>query len=621
MQENTESAPSGAAKAERVIRHAVVRFAGDSGDGMQVTGGQFTSTAAYVGNDLATLPDFPAEIRAPAGTLAGVSAFQVNFASEDIYTPGDEPDVLVAMNPAALKLNLADMRSGSTILLNTDAFTRGDLAKAEYQSNPLEDDSLEGYQVVGVAMTSLTRKALQESGVSSKERDRCKNFFALGIAYWMFGRPLEPTADWLRSKFAKRPELAEANILALQAGHNYGFNTELLPVYFRVEAARLPAGVYRNITGNEATVLGLVAAAKNAGRSLVYGGYPITPASDILHELARQRHFDVRTIQCEDEIASVCAAIGASYGGALGCTASSGPGIALKQEAVGLATMVELPLVVINVQRGGPSTGLPTKTEQADLLQALYGRNGECPVPVVAPASAGECFELTYRAVWLATRYMCPVFVLTDGYLANGSEPWRLPDMATLSMAWKTTHAASEQMNGFAPYDRDEVLSRPWAVPGTPGLEHRIGGLEKQAISGNVSYDPANHQQMVEIRAAKIDGISQEIPEQEVEGDADAEVLVVGWGSTHGALTAATEHLSESGHRIAHAQIRYLNPLPRNTGDVLRRFKRVFVFELNGGQLVRLLRERFLVDCIPVNKVQGQPFKVVEIEAAIKPHL
>lgn len=599
----------------------VIRFAGDSGDGMQLTGSQFTTTSALFGNDLSTLPDFPAEIRAPAGTLAGVSAFQVRIADYDIHTPGDAPDVLVAMNPAALKKNLPDLKPNGVLIVNTDEFNERNFARAGYAGNPLDpldpvdsasgDGKLERYRVFKADIGTMTRRALEGTGLDAKGMDRCKNFFALGMVYWLFSRPLEPTIAWLERSFAKRPELADANIKALRAGWNFCDITELFHHRYEVQPAPMPPGLYRNIQGNTALALGLVAASRRSGLPLFLGAYPITPASDVLHELARHKAFGVTTFQAEDEIAAVCAAIGASFGGALGVTASSGPGIALKAEAMNLAVMVELPLIVCDIQRGGPSTGLPTKTEQADLLQVMFGRNSESSLPVLAAASPKDCFDVALEAARLAIRHMVPVVILSDGYIATGSEPWRLPDVAglpDLRVEFRTDPA------GFTPYARDpETLSRPWAIPGTPGLEHRIGGLEKEDVTGNVSYDPANHEHMVRLRAEKVARIARDIPALEVDGEPTGRLLVLGWGSTAGAITGAVNAARRRGLAVSRAHLRYLNPLPANVGEVLAGFERVLVPEMNLGQLALLLRARFLVDVITLSKVQGRPFTRPEI--------
>jgi 2-oxoglutarate ferredoxin oxidoreductase subunit alpha len=600
---------------------ATIRLAGDSGDGMQLAGTQFTNTSAILGNDISTLPDFPAEIRAPAGTLAGVSGFQIHFSSTDIHTPGDRLNTLVAMNPAALRTNIKDLEPGGILIVNADAFSTGDLHKAGYTASPLEDGSLKNYRLFAVPITKLNRAAVADIKLTPREADRCKNFFALGLVYWLYERSLDPTLRWIRDKFVKSPAVMEANMRTLKAGYNYGETTESMPVHYRVSKAHIKPGRYRKITGNEALAIGLVSATTLANVPLVYASYPITPASDILHQLAEMKRFGVRTIQAEDEIAAMGMAIGAAFGGALGVTATSGPGICLKSEAIGLAVMTELPCVIIDVQRGGPSTGLPTKTEQADLLQALFGRNGECPAAVVAPCSPSDCFTMAFEAVRLAVRFMAPVFLLSDGYLANGAEPWSIPALASLPKI-EVTHPPAANGNGngeshFQPYQRDARLVRPWAIPGTAGLEHRIGGLEKEDITGNVSYDPANHQHMVKTRAQKIANMANEIPLLEVKGPEQGDLLVIGWGGTYGALTTAVERAQRKGYQVAHAHLRYLNPMPLNTEAVLRRYRKVLVPELNSGQLRLLLRGYFLVDAIGLNKVQGRPFLVSEIEEKI----
>jgi 2-oxoglutarate ferredoxin oxidoreductase subunit alpha len=598
-----------------VLDSAVIRFAGDSGDGMQITGSQFTNTTALFGNDLATFPDYPAEIRAPAGTLPGVSGFQVHFGARDIYTPGDSVDALVAMNPAALKVNLADLKKGGILIVNVDSFKETDLKKAQMATSPLEDRSLEGYRVFPVELTKLTRAALRDLGLDARSMDRCKNFFALGMCYWLYNRPMDLTYRWLEDKFKAKPILAEANKVALKAGYAYCDATEAFQVSFEVPPARLAPGVYRNLSGNTALALGFVAASQKAGLPLFQGSYPITPASDILHELSMYKEFGVVTFQAEDEIAAITSAIGAAYTGALAITTTSGPGMALKAEAIGLATAVELPLVIVDIQRGGPSTGLPTKTEQADLLQALFGRNSEAPVPVLAASSPGDCFWVALEASRIALKYMVPVIVLSDGYLANGAEPWRIPDLSELPQIPVRFRTEPE---GFRPYARDgTTLARPWAVPGTPGLEHRIGGLEKQDGSGNVSYDPLNHERMVRLRAAKVEAVAQDVPDVVPAGDPDGDLLVVGWGSTYGAITAALRGARERGRRIGHVHLRHLNPLPRNLGQVLARYRRVLVPELNMGQLAWVLRAKYLVDAVGFGKVQGKPFKQAELEEKI----
>jgi len=619
------------------VESVTIRFAGDSGDGMQLAGTRFTDTSALLGNDIATFPDFPAEIRAPAGTLAGVSGFQVHFSSSDIHTPGDALDTLVVMNAAALKTNLKDLRPGGILVVNTDGFETSDLKKANYKANPLEDGSLKGYRVIRVAVAKLTVEAVKDCGLTPREQDRCKNFFALGLVYWMYERPLETTLKWIKEKFGKKPEtrpVLEANTRALNAGYNYGETVEILPVQYQVAKAQIAPGTYRKITGNEAAVLGFVAAGQSAKTPLVYASYPITPASPILEGLADMRRFGVKTFQAEDEIAAAGVAMGASYGGAIGITGTSGPGVCLKSEAINLAVMTELPLVIVDVQRGGPSTGLPTKTEQSDLLQAMFGRNGDSPVAIIAPQSPADCFDMAFEAVRIATRFMCPVFYLSDGYLANGSEPWKIPTPASLPKIEIThpvqpngdgsglTHEVGEGEGGgagkFLPYKRDEYLSRPWAIPGTPGLEHRIGGIEKQDVTGNISYDPANHQHMTDTRAKKIENIAQTIPDLEVTGPADADLLVVGWGGTYGSITTAVERARRKGLKVAQAHFRYLNPMPKNTPAVMKRFKKILVPELNSGQLCWLLRAKYLAPAESLSKVQGKPFLVSEIEAAIE---
>jgi 2-oxoglutarate ferredoxin oxidoreductase subunit alpha len=598
------------------LEAVTIRFAGDSGDGMQLTGTQFTKTTAIVGNDISTLPDFPAEIRAPAGSLPGVSGFQLNFSSHDIRTPGDEPNVLVAMNPAALKVNLADLEPGGILIVNTDAFSENNLKKAAYASNPLEDGSLSGYRLFKIPISTLNRAALRdEVKLAPKEIDRCKNFWALGLMYWLYDRPLEPTQKWIESRFSRNAELAKANQTALKAGFAYAEAAEIFTTHYRVRKAAIAPGKYRNITGNEATALGCVAASVLAKRPLFYGSYPITPASDILHELSIRKNFGVKTFQAEDEIAAVCAAIGASFAGHLGLTGTSGPGLALKGEAIGLAVMAELPLVIIDVQRGGPSTGLPTKTEQADLLQSMFGRNGECPVAVVAAATPADCFHMAVEAFRIATKHMLPVILLTDGYLANGAEPWRLPTLDELP-SFEVNFAT--EIEGFAPYKRDpETLARLWAIPGTPDLEHRIGGIDKQDVTGNVSYDPENHMHMVLTRAEKVQRIADDIPEVEVFGEQQGRLLLVGWGSTHGAITSAAEEAQRAGLSVSSCHLRYLNPFPKNLGELLGRFDRILVPELNLGQLAFLLRAKYLVPAISYPKVKGKPFKIGELMAKI----
>jgi len=603
-------------KSTKTLEEVTIRFAGDSGDGMQLTGTQFTNTTAVLGNDLSTLPDFPAEIRAPAGTTYGVSGFQIHFGSLDILTPGDSCDVLVAMNPAALITNLKTLRRGGTIIVNTDAFTEKNLRMAGYKSNPLEDGSLAGYQVHKVNISKLTANALADLNLSTKFVDKSKNFFALGLMYWLYNRPLNQSIKFIQEKFGKKdPQIAEANLRVLKAGYNYGDTVEIFTTRYEVKPAELPPGRYRNIMGNTATAIGLVAGAKKAGLQLFLGSYPITPASDILHELSNLKEFDVKTFQAEDEIGAVCAAIGASYAGGLGVTSTSGPGLALKGEAINLAIMLELPLVVIDVQRGGPSTGLPTKTEQADLLQAIFGRNSESPICVIAAATPADCFNMAYEACRIAIKFMTPVIYLTDGYLANGAEPWRIPKVNELREI-PVTFAGDPQ--NFKPYARDpETLARPWAIPGTPGLEHRIGGLEKEDVTGNISYDPDNHDLMVRTRAAKIERIANDIPAQEIDGDDQGDLLVVGWGSTYGSIKSAVNSMRGAGKSVSFIHLRYLNPFPKNLGEILYRFKHILVPEINNGQLIRLLRARYLVPAIGFNKIRGLPLLTEEIEEKI----
>ncbi|MFA6232970.1 MAG: 2-oxoacid:acceptor oxidoreductase subunit alpha [Bacteroidota bacterium] len=593
------------------VEDVTIRFAGDSGDGMQLTGTQFTTTTAQLGNDLSTFPDYPSEIRAPSGTLYGVSGFQIHFSSRAIHTPGDRFDTLVAMNPAALKVNLKLLHEGGNIVVNTDTFDTKNLKLAKYETNPLEDDTLRAYKIFPVPITSLTTTALAETGLSPKEMARSKNFFALGLLYWMYSRPMEPTLEWIETKFGKTPTVAKANELALRAGYSFGNITEVFSVQYNVRPAKLPAGTYRNVTGNEATALGMVAACVKSGLPGFLGSYPITPATEILQELARRKNFGFKTFQAEDEIAGVCTAIGAAFGGSLAFTTTSGPGMALKTEAIGLALMVELPLVIINVQRGGPSTGLPTKPEQSDLFQAVLGRNGEAPVPVVAACSPAGCFFAAFEASRIALKYMTPVILLTDGYLANGSEPWMLPDeneLPDISVPFAT------DPENFKPYERDDHLSRPWAVPGMAGFEHRIGGLEKQHITGNVSQDPANHQLMVEMRANKIAGIANDIAEQMVFGPDTADLAIVGWGGSYGAIRTAVERMQAENKSVAHIHIKHLNPFPKNLGEMLGRYKKILIPEMNLGQLAFLLRAKYLIEPISQCKVQGLPFAPNEIE-------
>ena len=597
----------------------VIRFAGDSGDGMQLAGNRFTDASALFGNDLATLPSFPAEIRAPAGTLPGVSSFQVQIADFDILTAGDAPDCLVAMNPAALMKNYKDLRQGGTLIVNTDAFDERNLAKAGYESNPLDDDSLIGYRVIQAPMDELTKEAVKDTGVSGRNVLRSKNFFALGLMAWLFHRPTEPTIEWVEKKFAKKPEVAAANKAAFQAGYTFGVATEATKNTFEVKPAALREGTYTNVNGNTALAWGLIAASQKANLPLFYGTYPITPASDVLHELSRHKNFGVRTFQAEDEIAGVGSAIGAAFAGNLAVTGSSGPGIALKSEAISLCFMLELPMIVINVQRGGPSTGLPTKPEQSDLLFSLYGRHGESPLPVLAIPSPSEAFEMAIEAARLAIRYMTPVILLSDNQIANGSEPWLLPDVDTIPPIEVTFATKPNGPDGtFLPYMRNvDTFARPWAVPGTPGLEHRIGGLEKESISGNVSYDPNNHQLMTDTRAWKVANIANDIPDVEVDGDEDAKVLVLGWGSTFGTIRAAARRVRLSGEKVATAHLRYLNPLPNNLGDVLRSYEKILIPEMNTGQLLKVIRAEYLIGALGLNKVAGEPFKVSEITEKI----
>ncbi len=595
---------------------AVVRFCGDSGDGIQISGSQFTNTVALYGNDLATFPDYPAEIRAPAGTLPGVSGYQIQFSSSDIYTPGDAVGVLVAMNPAALKMNIKDLQPNGILIVNSNSFAEADLRKAQMTANPLEDHSLDAYRVFAVELEKLTQAALEELGMDVKSMNRCKNFFALGMCYWLYNRSMGSTYRWLDNKFKTKPLLAEANKRAMKAGYSYCEATEAFQVSYEIPPAKLAPGLYRNLSGNQALAMGFVAAANRSGLPLFLGSYPITPASDILHELSIYKNFNVLTFQAEDEIAAITAAIGASYSGALAITATSGPGMALKTEALGLAVAVELPLVICNIQRGGPSTGLPTKTEQADLLQALYGRNSEAPIPILAPSVPGDCFWIAMEASRIALKYMVPVIVLSDGYLANGTEPWRIPSLDEIPEI--PVHFATNP-EGFLPYSRDpQTLARPWAIPGTPGLEHRIGGLEKQDVTGNVNYEPLNHEEMVRLRAAKVEAVSQDIPEAVPVGDPDGDLLIVAWGSTYGAVTAAVKSHRANGDRIGHVHLRHLNPLPPNLGSLLKHYHKVLVPEINMGQLLMVLRAKYLVDAEGYNKMQGQPFKQSEIEAKIE---
>ena len=615
---NGHGANGGTKKKETIdVESVTIRFAGDSGDGMQLTGDRFTTASAIAGNDLRTFPDYPAEIRAPIGTLAGVSAFQINFSSADVHTPGDVLDVLVAMNPAAMKANIADLKRGGVLIANTDNFTEKNFQKADIESNPLEDEVLKNkYQIFEVPITSLTRNGLAELDLQSNLADRCKNFFALGLMFWMYSRPMEPTIEWISQKFASRTEVIAANTRALEAGYYYGENAELMANQYKVHEATYPEGKYRNISGNVAVAYGFIAATKKMGLKLFWGAYPITPASDVLHELSKHKNFGVYTFQAEDEIAAASSALGASYAGALGMTCSSGPGIALKSEAIGLAVMTELPLIILNVQRAGPSTGLPTKTEQADLMMAMYGRNSESPLPIVAASTPSDCYEAAIEACRIAVKYMTPVMLLTDGYLANGSEPWKLPSFSDIP-EMKAEHHTDPKT--FIPYGRDaETLARPWAIPGTPDLQHRIGGIEKEDGTGNVNYDPENHEFMVRKRAEKIARIANDISPAAVHGQESGKVLVVGWGGTYGAIAAAVEALQARGASVSHVHLRHLNPFPANLEEVMRKFDKVLVPELNLGQLVKLIRAEFVIDAIGCNKVQGKPFKVSELITKIE---
>ncbi len=591
---------------------ATVRFAGDSGDGMQLAGTQLSNTSALAGNDVATFPDFPAEIRAPRGTLAGVSGFQIHFSSNDIFTPGDALDALVAMNPAALKTNVSDLNPGGILVCNEDAFEKKGLAQAGYETNPLDDGSFDGkYNLFKVPMTDLTRRAVKDLGLSQKQADRCRNFFAMGLVYWLYGRSLDPTLRFIDSKFAKLPEIVKANTRALKAGRNYGETTDAFISSYKVDPAKLPAGTYRNVMGNTAMAWGLIAAAKLSGKELFLGSYPITPASDILHELSKFKHFGVRTFQAEDEIAAVTSVIGAAFGGAMAITASSGPGIALKGEGIGLGIMLELPMLIINIQRGGPSTGLPTKTEQSDLFQAMYGRNGEAPMPVISARSPSDCFEVAMEAWRISVNYMVPVMILSDGYIANGSEPWMVPDVAKLPTM--TIEHPVDDGETFLPYKRDKKLARPWAIPGTPGLMHRIGGLEKEDVTGDVSYDPQNHQHMVNTRAKKVAIIANDVPELEVLGEKSGDLLVLSWGGPYGSCVTAVREAQSNGLKVSHAHLRWLNPFPRNLEALMKSFKKVLIPELNMGQLRTIIRSEFLIDALGLNKVEGKPFTVAEI--------
>lgn len=610
---------------EEVLQDVVIKFAGDSGDGMQLTGTQFTNNTALLGIDLSTFPDFPAEIRAPQGTLPGVSGFQLRFSSDRVFTPGDACDVLVAMNAAALKTNLTALKKGGKIIANTDGFDSKNLRLANYPDgeNPLENGSLGNYEVIKMDVTKMTREALKEFTMGMKEKDRAKNMFVLGFLYWMYGRSMENTVNFLKEKFGKKPEIFESNLKVLQAGYNFGDTTETFTTTYKVERARMQPGTYRSIMGNQALAYGLIAASQKSGLPLFLGSYPITPASDILHELSRHKNFGIRTFQAEDEIAAITSAIGAAYGGALGVTTTSGPGMALKAEAMGLAVMLEIPLLIIDVQRGGPSTGLPTKTEQSDLLQAYYGRNGECPMPVVSASTPADCFDAVYEAVRISVQHMTPVIFLSDGYIANGAEPWKFPvsdQLQPIHVKFKTELGHQEEK--LQPYLRDEKLVRPWAVPGTPGLEHRIGGLEKQNITGNVSYEPENHQLMVKVRQEKVDKIAEYIPEQKIDNGADkGKVLVLGWGSTYGAVKSAVTELRAAGHEVSHAHLRYLRPFPKNLGDILKNFETVLIPEINNGQLIKIIRDVYFIDAKGYNKIMGIPITKTELVEEIGKYL
>ncbi len=607
---------------EELLQDVVIKFAGDSGDGMQLTGSQFTNSTALLGIDLATFPDFPAEIRAPQGTLPGVSGYQLRFSSDRVFTPGDECDVLVAMNAAALKTNIKSLKKGGKIIVNTDGFDSKNLRLANYPDgvNPLEDESLQNYSVIKIDVTKMTREALKEYEMGVKEKDRAKNMFVLGFLYFMYGRTIDHTRQFLVEKFGKKDVILQSNIKALQAGYNYGDTTETFTTTYRVEKAKMEPGTYRSIMGNQATAYGLIAASQKSGLQLFLGSYPITPASDILHELSRHKAFGVKVFQAEDEIAAITSAIGASYGGSLGMTTTSGPGMALKAEAMGLAVMLEIPLLICNIQRGGPSTGLPTKTEQSDLLQAYYGRNGECPMPIISASTPSDCFSAVYEAFRIAIQHMTPVIFLSDGYIANGAEPWKFPradDLPAIEVKFKTE--LGHQEDTFQPYLRDEKLVRPWAVPGTPGLEHRIGGIEKQNITGNVSYDPDNHQLMVKIRQEKVDKIADYVPEQKLDsGPEKGKILVIGWGSTYGAIKSAVMQLQSEGHQVSHAHIRYLRPFPKNLGDMMKNFEHILIPEINSGQLIKIIRDQYLVNAKGYNKVMGIPITKGELIEAIR---
>lgn len=610
---------------EELLSDIVIKFAGDSGDGMQLTGSQFTNNTALMGIDLATFPDFPAEIRAPQGTIPGVSGYQLRFSSDPIFTPGDLCDVLVAMNAAALKSNLKAIKKGGKIIANVDGFDAKNLRLANYPEgvNPLEDNSLDGFEVIKMDVTKMTREALKEITMGTKEKDRAKNMFVLGFLYWMYSRDMESTLNFLKEKFGKKDDILNANLKALQAGYNYGDTTETFTTRYRVEKAKMKPGTYRSIMGNQATAMGLVAASQKSGLQIFLGTYPITPASDILHELSKLKNFNIKTFQAEDEIAGITSAIGASYGGALGITTTSGPGIALKGEAMGLAVMLEIPLVIINVQRGGPSTGLPTKTEQSDLLQVLYGRNGESPMPVIAASTPSDCFDAAFEACRIALTHMTPVMLLTDGYIANGAEPWMFPtadDLPKIEVTFKKELAEDEPR--YQPYRRDEKLARPWAIPGTPGLEHRIGGLEKQHITGNVNYEPDNHELMVKLREEKVNKIAEYVPAQKIDSGAEkGKVLVLGWGSTFGSIKSAVQELISEGHAVSHAHIRYIKPFPKNLGEIVKNFDTVIVPEINNGQLIKIIRDVYLVDAKPYNKIKGTPITKGELVAEIRKYL
>ncbi len=610
---------------QEVLNDVVIKFAGDSGDGMQLTGSQFTNNTALLGIDLATFPDFPAEIRAPQGTLPGVSGFQLRFSSNPVFTPGDLCDVLVAMNAAALKTNLKQIKKGGKIIVNTDGFDAKNLRLANYPDgvNPLEDETLSGFDVIRMDVTKMTREALKEATLGMKEKDRAKNMFVLGFLYWMYNRDMESSVKFLTEKFGKKDDILNSNLKALQAGYNYGDTTETFTTTYKVEKAKMETGTYRSIMGNQAAALGLIAASQKSGLPLFLGTYPITPASDILHELSKYKNFGVKTFQAEDEIAAISSTIGAAYGGQLGVTTSSGPGIALKGEAMGLAVMLEIPLVVVNIQRGGPSTGLPTKTEQSDLLQAYYGRNGECPMPIVSASTPADCFDAIYEAVRISVTHMTPVIFLSDGYIANGAEPWKFPtsdQLAPIHVKFKTELGHGEEK--LKPYLRDEKLARPWAVPGTPGLEHRIGGLEKENITGNVSYDPENHQLMVKIRQQKVDMIADYIPEQKIEsGPEKGKVLVLGWGSTYGAIKTAVQELLDEGKEVAHAHLRYVRPFPKNLGTILRNYEKVIIPEINNGQLIKIIRDQYLIDAVGYNKITGVPLTKTELVEELRKYL